>query len=206
VPIRSRREEYSDASRRALVDSARKCFAAQGFAATSLDEIASDARLTKGAVYHHFASKKALFEAVLSELERETVTEIESSTKAAAARGASAWEVALCGLDAFLSRCLDPAYQRICFLEGPIALGFMCWWEMGERNEIGLIHAMLADLHAEGLVETDDLDMLTRLVFGSLIAAALDIARSTEPAVTRDRVRAAVSRMIWGLRRFPVDR
>jgi AcrR family transcriptional regulator len=205
MPTRSRREEYSDASRRALLDSARQRFAAQGFAATSLDEIAADARLTKGAVYHHFTNKQALFAAVLTELELGTVASIVEASARAAADGASAWQAALAGLDAFLARCLDPAYQRICFLEGPLALGFMCWWEMGESNEIGLIRGLLSDLHREGLIEVDDIDMLTRLVFGSLIAAALDIARSAEPTVTRDRVRDVVARMIFGLRPAPVS-
>ncbi len=112
----------------------------------------------------------------------------------------------LAGLDAFLARCLDPEYQRICFLEGPLALGFMSWWEMGEVNEIGLIKGMLESLYAEGLIEIDDTDTLTRLLFGSLIAAALDIARSPEPAATRDRVRDVVTRMISGLRPSAVPR
>lgn len=201
--MRSRREEYSDASNRALLDSARLRFAAQGFAATSLDDIARDARLTKGAVYHHFANKQALFQTVLSELEAETVTAITAASLRASAAGASSWDAALAGLDAFLDRCLDPVYQRICFLKGPLALGFMCWWEMGEHHEISLIRSLLADLHADGLIETDDIDMLTRLVFGSLIAAALDIARAADPPDTRKRVRDAVTRMIWGLRPPP---
>lgn len=203
MPMRTRREEYSEASNRALLDSARLRFAAQGFTATSLDDIARDARLTKGAVYHHFANKQALFQTVLSELEDETVTAITESSLRAATKGASSWDAALAGLDAFLDRCLDPVYQRICFLEGPLALGFACWWEMGERHEISLIQGLLADLHADGLIETDDVDTLTRLVFGSLIAAALDIARSAQPADTRNRVRDAVTRMIWGLRPRP---
>jgi AcrR family transcriptional regulator len=200
MPPRSRREEYSEASRRALIDSARVRFAAQGFGATSLDDIAADARLTKGAVYHHFANKQSLFEAVLAELEGGTVAAIIEASTRASVNGASAWEAALAGLDAFLDRCLDPVYQRICFLEGPLALGFMRWWEMGEHNEIGLIKGLLADLRRVGLIELDDVDMLTRLVFGSLIAAALDIARSASPAQTRDRVRDVVARMIFGLR------
>jgi AcrR family transcriptional regulator len=200
MALRSRRDEYSDASYRALLDSARQRFAALGFAATSLDDVAADARLTKGAVYHHFASKQALFQSVLSLLEDETVRAITAASQRAAAAGASAWDAALAGLDAFLTRCLDPGYQRICFLEGPRALGFASWWEMGERHEISLIRSMVAALHRDGLIETDDINTLTRLIFGSLLAAALDIAGSPEPAETQVRVRAAVTRLIWGLR------
>src|SRR6266568_442662 len=83
-----RRDEYSEASRRALLDSARARFAADGFAATSLDGVAADARMTKGAIYHHFANKQALFEAVLAEIEQETVANIT----VASGRASSVWE------------------------------------------------------------------------------------------------------------------
>ena len=55
---RSRREDYTEATRRALVDSAAEAFVDRGFADASLDEIARAARLTKGALYHHFAGKQ----------------------------------------------------------------------------------------------------------------------------------------------------
>src|SRR5271170_4316010 len=63
--IRSRREEYAEATYEALLDSASACFFESGFAATSLDQVAQRARVTKGAIYHHFASKRDLFTAVL---------------------------------------------------------------------------------------------------------------------------------------------
>ncbi|MDP9073455.1 MAG: TetR/AcrR family transcriptional regulator [Actinomycetota bacterium] len=198
--MRSRREEYSDASRRALLDSARRHFSARGFASTSLDDIAADARLTKGAVYHHFTNKQALFEIVLAELETESVLLITEAGAQAIARGGSSWDAAMAGLDAFLDHCLDVDYQRICFLEGPLALGFRAWWEQGELHEIALIRGMLVGLDAAGLIESDDIDVLTLLLFGSLLAAAIDIARSEEPQRTRDRVQDVVARMVWGLR------
>src|SRR5438445_3309170 len=157
--IRSRREEYSDASRLALVDSATRLFTERGYAETSIDQVAADARLSKGAVYHHFANKQALFEAVLERLEAETVEAIV----AASSSKNSTWDAGVAGLDAFLQRCLDPTYQRLCFMEGPVALGFTCWWEQGEKHEVALINAMLEALKHEGLIEPDDIEMLTRL-------------------------------------------
>jgi len=63
--VRSRREEYAEATHDALVESASACFFESGFAATSLDHVAQRARVTKGAIYHHFSSKRQLFLAVL---------------------------------------------------------------------------------------------------------------------------------------------
>ena len=194
--VRSRRDEYSDASRRALLESARTLFTARGFAATSLDEVAADARLTKGAVYHHFENKQALFEAVLDELEEETVGAILG----AAGAYDSVWEGGLAGLDTFLDKCLEPTYQRLCFQEGPVALGFVRWWECGERHEIGLIKALLQALRSDGLLDVENLDVLTRILYGSLAAGALAIARADDPKAERDAIRDVVVRTIEGLR------
>lgn len=195
-PQRSRRDEYSEATRRALLDSAAALFAANGFATTSLDQVAADARVTKGAVYHHFLNKQALFTAVADEVEEEACAAI---LRAAAGQD-SPWDGVLAGLDTFLDRCLDPVYLRLCFQEGPAVMGFLAWWEHGERHEIGLIRAMLSTLKGDGLIEIDDLDTLTQLLFGSMTSAALLLARSDEPQEMRDRVRDAVTRMLWGLR------
>jgi AcrR family transcriptional regulator len=193
---RSRRDEYSEATRRALLDSAGRLFAEQGFTATSLDEVAADARVTKGAVYHHFANKQAVFEAVADQVEEDAC----AAMIAAAADAPGTWEGVEAGLDCFLERCSDPAYRRLCFQEGPAVMGFNAWWEHGEKHEIGLIRAMLAGLHADGLIELDDLDTLTHLLFGSMTAAALALARADDPTSEIVKVRETTLRLLWGLR------
>jgi AcrR family transcriptional regulator len=194
---RSRRDEYSEATRRALLDSAARLFAEKGFTATSLDEVAAEARVTKGAVYHHFANKQALFEAVADQAEEDACAAI---MVAAAAEAPDTWRGVVAGLDSFLERCMDPVYRRLCFQEGPAVLGFANWWEHGEKHEIGLIRGMLAALRAEGLIEPDDLDTLTQLLFGSMIAAALSLARAEDPKSESVRVRDAILRLVAGLR------
>src|SRR4051812_37834366 len=107
-PVKSRREAYSEATKAALLEEATRLFAEHGYAATSLEQIASATRVTRGAVYHHFASKQALFEAVLEGQERRAIEEV-----AAAATAADPWDAALLALDAFLDRCCDPTYGRL---------------------------------------------------------------------------------------------
>src|ERR1700746_3335493 len=63
--VKSRRELHSEATRAALLDEATVLFAERGYAGPSLEDVASASQVTRGAVYHHFASKQALFEAVL---------------------------------------------------------------------------------------------------------------------------------------------
>ena len=193
---RTRREEYSEATKRALLDAATSLFATRGFRETSLDEVAERCRVTKGAVYHHFQSKQALFEAVLDELSLATCDAI---LRAAAAHE-SAWDAAMAGMDTFLDACLDPTYLRLCFQEGPAALGFDNWWEKGESHEIALIRGMLDGLKAQGLVEVEDVGTLTQLFFGCMTAAALSMARAPDPRAVRDGVREVATRLVWGLR------
>jgi AcrR family transcriptional regulator len=194
--VQSRRHEYSEATRRALLDSATELFVVQGFTRTSLDEVATKARVTKGAIYHHFPSKQALFEAVSEEVEEKTGAAI---IEAAAAQG-STWDGAVAGLDVFLDRCLDPAYQRICFRDGPTVMGFERWWEFGERHVLGLMGGILGLLREEGVIELDEIGTLAELLYGSLSAAALSIARSSDPKTTRNEMRDVVIRLLVGLR------
>src|ERR1700733_8374367 len=159
-PARTRREEYAEATYEALLDSATACFVESGFAATSLDAVAKRARVTKGAIYHHFASKKDLFMAVLDrqeEISARTVTQ-------AATAAADPWAAIVAAFDAFLETISDPVYQRLCFVEGPAALGFEDWWASGERYEIEVIRSQLDRAAQAGVLLVEDLDMLAHVL------------------------------------------
>src|SRR5437773_5827824 len=111
--VKSRREMYSEATRAALLDAATTLFAERGYAGTSLEDVATAARVTRGAVYHHFAGKQALFEAVLDQQERQADAQI-----VAAAVADDPWQAATQALDAFLTKCCEPAYSRLVWVEG----------------------------------------------------------------------------------------
>jgi AcrR family transcriptional regulator len=196
VSAPSRRDEYTEATRQALLQSAKTLFAEKGFAATSLAEVGAKARVTKGAVYHHFASKQGLFVAVLEMLDNEAVTEIGER----AAGGGSSWDAAVAGLDAFLEQCVDPVYGKVCFVEGPSALGFLEWWQHGERHVAGLLKAVLVAMRDEGVIEAPDIDALTTVMYGALTAAALTLAQASDPRAVKAATRATVLRLIEGLR------
>src|SRR5580700_7059862 len=143
---RTRREEYAEATYEALLDSAAACFFESGFTATSLDAVAKRARVTKGAIYHHFASKRDLFMAVLERQEERSA----NSVAEAGQRAGDTWTAFVASLDAFLETISDPVYQRLCWVEGPTALGFEEWWACGERYEIEVIRTQLDRAAAAG--------------------------------------------------------
>jgi AcrR family transcriptional regulator len=192
---RTRRDEYSDATRLALVESATGLFADKGFTATSLDEVAANARLTKGAIYHHFASKVDLFEAVCDYVVVESVAQMTQ----AAASAPSAWEGALAALDIFLESELDPVMQRVCFIEGPAALGFERWWAFGERYYVEAIRSIVDRMSDEGTLDAPDSDTLSQMLFGAITAGVLHLVRNDDPRAEIEKVRDVVIRIMAGL-------
>ena len=193
--VRSRREEYAEATYEALLDSASACFFEAGFAATSLDHVAQRARVTKGAIYHHFASKRELFLAVLERQQEQSVGSITQ----AGATAADAWTGIVAAIDVFLETISDPVYQRLCWVEGPSALGVEDWWACGERYEIEVIRQLLDRAAMAGVLVVPDRDMLAHVLFGAVTAGVLGMARSKEPFVERDRFRTVMLALMAGL-------
>jgi AcrR family transcriptional regulator len=195
---KSRRELYSEATRAALLETAAAMFAERGFARTSLDEIASATQVTRGAVYHHFDSKQAVFEAVLESLEKDMVERVV----AAAAGQSDPWQAALAGLDAFLDLCCEPTYGRLCWLEGPVALGWGRWMETEKKFAYGIVEGFLKTLLDAGLLAPVPMGSATQLVFALLGGAGRTIAEAPEAdrRTTRDECALLISRMMNGLR------
>src|SRR6266851_722858 len=174
-PVKSRREMYSEATRAALLDEATALFAARGYAATSLEDVASASRVTRGAVYHHFAGKQALFEAVLDRQEERAMAEV-----AAAATAADPWDASMQALDAFLVQCCDPVYGRLVWLEGPAALGWHRWRECEEKYAFGLVERFVRALIEAGYLADRATDSTVRFSFWMLGGAGLTLAEAAE--------------------------
>ncbi len=196
--VKSRREQYSEATRAALLAAATRRFAEHGFAGTALEDIAGDIQATRGAIYHHFANKTALFEAVFEQLETEAM-ELSAS---AAARAADPWSAAFAALDAFLDRCCEPAYGKLVWREAPLALGWLRWQAAEEQYAYGLVEQLIKDLAEGGDIADQLLDTTTRLVFGMIGTAGMALAEASD--VDKPRLKAeyvaVIGRMASGLR------
>jgi AcrR family transcriptional regulator len=197
--LKSRREEYSASTRKALLDSATALFAERGYARTSLDDIAAGARVTKGALYGHFDSKQALFRAVLEDLERTATEEVRS----AAAAAATPWEGAVAGIDAFLRVCCNAVYSNVVMREGPVALPYAEWMAAEEVHSYRLVTDMVEGLVATGEIDPLPVETTSRIFHAIFGAAAMLIAgagRTDQDRAVAD-VRAVVVRLMEGMRR-----
>jgi AcrR family transcriptional regulator len=197
--VKSRREQYSDATRNALVEEATRLFAERGFGATALEDIATATQVTRGAVYHHFANKRAVFETVLDRLETQALQRIA----AAAGEHEDAWDAAMAGLEAFLDNNCDPIYGRLVWQEGPIALGWSGWRECEMEYSFGIVEQLTKALVAAGYVaETAITATSSRLIHELLGGAGMTIADAdaADKRRVRDESSDFIRRLLNGIR------
>ncbi|MCP2252314.1 transcriptional regulator, TetR family [Prauserella aidingensis] len=199
--MRSRRDDYSESTRAALVTSSVRLFTERGYAGTSLDEITKRARVTKGALYHHFSGKQAVFEAAFDEVEAEVKGRLEKILTGSQ----PPWERALAGLREFIGSCLDPAYQRIALQEAPVVMGWARWREAEDRYSFGLIKQALQDLIDAGEVLAVPVEVTSRLLFGALCSAATEIAHSTDQRTVGEEIEDVVVRLLNQVRSQAAD-
>ena len=193
VPSSLRAEQVAQ-TRAALVAAGRQLFGTKGFAATSVEDIAKAARVTTGALYHHFPTKAAVFEAVFEQVHADLMT----ASIAAAANTADAIDLLSAGFGAFLDKVLEPEVQRIIITDAPAVLGLARFTELDERYAFAATVAALEVANASGALRVDDPPTLARLLLGALTRAGLLIASSPDPTRTRDAVAATMRAMISG--------
>jgi AcrR family transcriptional regulator len=194
----SRRQQYSASTKRALVDVAAKLFTEQGYAATSLDQVVAGARVTKGALYHHFSGKQAVFEAVFEKVETDSSARIRKALKGSR----DPWEKALIGLRAFLEIVQDPAYQRVVIQEGPAILGYERFREQEERSSYGLVQEIVRNVLSDSPYNLTDemLETFSRIFFGAMSAAGESVSSSPDPRLAVAQVETAIAFILTGLR------
>lgn len=192
---RSLREEHSDATRRALLRSARRLFADPGYSATTVEDVARKARVTTGALYHHFKSKRRLMQAVFEEIESELVGTVAK----AASTKRSPMEQTRAAIGAFLDACGEQTMRRIAFEEAPAALGWETYREIDERYALGVVQAALAGLREAKLLRRFDLDLLARILLAALVEAGIALARAPDTVVARNNAQRIFDAILEGL-------
>jgi AcrR family transcriptional regulator len=197
--VKSRKAEQSEATRAALIAAARELFTDKGYSGVATEEIVQRAGVTRGALYHHFRDKRALFRAVVEELEQESVERVAS----AALAQKDPWKVQVTALNAYLDGCLEPAVQTIVLVDAPSVLGPEEWREIEAKYGLALVRGGLESIMEAGLIEEQPVEPLAHLMLGALAEAGLMIARSENPKKARQEVGKSVERLLEGLRLRP---
>jgi AcrR family transcriptional regulator len=196
---RSRREEYSEATREALLAAGRDIFAKEGYQAAGIEAISRSARVTRGAFYHHFEDKKALFDAVVVTLQADAVSRINERSRT----HRKIWDRLFAGIDAYLDVCIEPAYGRIVVQEAPAVLGSGRFQEIEETYPLSLLRASLNALERDGELVYEDIDLLTRIVDAMICKIALMLPEAENARRTRERGIKLISALLESFRRAP---
>ena len=187
--------ERTEATTTALVDAARELFAQDGYAATSLDAVAARARVTKGAVYHHFQGKQQLFEAVFArEVER-----LCAVLPAVYASKRDPWDAFEACCRAFLEECLEPGLQRIMLLDALSAMG----WEGVRRMEAPMMELMeiaIAAAVQAGRIAPRSTGPLAVFLYGALCETSMNVARADNQRTAHRKALTELGHVLEGLR------
>lgn len=189
--------ERTAATRARLLDSARKLFADKGFNAVSTEAIVAAAGVTRGALYHQFDDKAALFAAVYEDVERDLVADV--AERIAAERPADQLQAMRVGARLFLDLCSAPEVQRIVLIDAPAVLGWDRWRAVGMKYGLGVIEAMLTQAIADRVIADQPVRPTAHVLLGALDEAALYISRADNADEARAQMHAVCDRIIAGI-------
>jgi AcrR family transcriptional regulator len=198
-PPQGRRAEHASDTRTALLTAARRLFAAEGYDGTGTEQIVAEARVTRGALYHHFRDKADLFRAVMEDAAGDVARQLIGD-QLHGVPGLPLEEVQT-GVSAFLDVCVGGDFQRIVLIDGPRVLGDDAWDQLVERYGRSLLEEWLARAVTAGDIEPVPVRPLARLLIAMLTEASLTIARAGDPAAARTDMGTVLARLLNGLRR-----
>jgi len=195
---RGPREKQRDATRARLLKVARNLFGASGYDQVSVGDLCKRAKVTHGALYHHFpAGKPELFAAVVAE----AFAELGQGVSAAVAKH-HGWDGVRAACDAYLDACADAEVQTIIFRDGPRVLAAEFQTVDSDANE-PLVTTLLREWMARGLFKPRPVVMLARLLGALFEEAGALLAAATDRAHVRAQVDVLLGDWLSALRRAP---
>jgi AcrR family transcriptional regulator len=189
-----------EATRSQLIEVATRLFADRGYEDTSIEAVLREAGVSRGSLYHHFASKEALFEAVANDVE----TSVGTQTLAAAGGIVEPVAALRAGFLAWIRLAGDPVVRRILLIDAPSVLGWERWRSMEEDHALGLIRSVLQAIAEQGRLRPELVGTLAHVLLASVNEVALLVARSDDREAAMqagsDAIDELLQRLFSGLR------
>jgi AcrR family transcriptional regulator len=191
----NRKLERGEATRQELVEAATRLFAERGYEDTSIEAVLRETGVSRGALYHHFAGKEALFEAVLESVEEGVAQAVRESV----ADMTDPVESLRQGMHAWLDLTDDPVVRRVSLIDAPAVVGWEKWRGTDERHGFGMMKHALEMLAEAGHVRPELVDVLAHMLLAALVEVALLIARSDDPAAAKKDGQDAIEELLSSL-------
>lgn len=189
------RIERGKATRERLLAAGRELFGERGYDGTSIEAILEAAGVARGALYHHFANKEELFDAVLER----GIAEMADGVAEAARDAPDPVASLRAGCSAWLRMALDPELQRIGLIDAPAVVGWTRWRELDERYSLGALRANLRAIAAAGRLTEEQVDFFAHMVIAAVTEAALLIVRADDQEAALVKAQAAIDALLDGL-------
>lgn len=184
--------ERASATRARLIAVARRMFGAQGYAGTATEAVLQEAGVARGALYHHFADKAALFEAVCLVVCEDIVPAVNQAAEArrdpldALVQGSIRW----------IEKTSEPEARQILMIDAPTVLGWERWQALDDRlSQASLAEGMQAAIAAQAIRLDCRLELAVAMMNGALNALALRVNAPGAPVPAREWRRAV--RALW---------
>ena len=189
-------EERRDATRSAILSAAQHHFGSAGFAGATVDQIAAEARVAKGAIYHHYPTKSDLFEAVVQNVAGEILAKVQAEP----VQQPDILAALFAGNRAFFAVCASPPYAQIFLRDGPSVLGWRRWREIDTNHFGGMVSEGLQAAMDQGVIITRPIEPMVGLILGAVTEAAIACAGSEDFAEAAEGYLEGLEALLNGLR------
>ena len=191
-----KRAAQGRATRGQLIEVATRLFAEHGYEGTSIEAVLSAAGVSRGALYHHFAGKEALFEAVVSAVSEQVTVELTEAVQGCA----DPLDAMRTAAVAWIGLAADPVIQRVVLVDAPSVLGWDRWRAMDDGRTLGAMRAMLQAISDSDRLPAELVGPFSHMILAALDEIVLVIARApdSEAAVAEGRmaVQALLDRLL----------
>lgn len=184
--------ERAASTKAKIVAVARRLFATRGYAGTSTEAILEESQVSRGALYHHFKNKEALFAEVMEAVE----TDITAATARARGNATDPVEALRRAFDAFLDMACETEVRQIVLIDAHSVLEWQKWREIEDRYGLGRLKQALKLIAATGRIHEDLVDTFAHILLASLIEVAFLVARSPDPRAAARTGRKAMKELL----------
>jgi AcrR family transcriptional regulator len=197
MQARRTQAERSAATQQALVAAGRRLWGERGYGEVSTPEIAEAAGVTRGAMYHQFPDKTALFISVLEAVEADVMARLAAAV--ATTKPKTPADALHAAADAWLDIAGEPEVRRLVLLDAPTILGWAGFREISLRYGLGMTEELLSAAIEAGQLKEQPVRPLATVMIGALDEAAMSIANADDTTAEREQVRAVVHDLIDGM-------
>jgi len=180
-----------------LVAVARKFFSTRGYSNTTLEDVAREAGVTRGALYHHFGGKKGLFLAVFNDVQTEIANRLHKVDKC----GFPIWDRFVSCTRVFFEACLDSELQQVVLIDAPAVLGWDIWRRIDEEKTLGILRSHLKELIDQGIIKPLPIEPLTHAISGANNETLLWVAESEDPRKAFEEAWFTINQFLRSLRK-----